>query len=897
MPCVSNQPSMKDYRFRKWLAIALTLTLWIGLLVPLTPERANANGKASALDQGAVGLAQAIKRLGVVASVLHTGAHPDDEDSGLLAYLARGRQARTAYLSLTRGDGGQNLIGPELYESLGVIRTDEMLAARKLDGAQQFFTRAYDFGFSKSREEALSKWDREAVLSDMVRVIRTFRPLVIVSQFSGTPRDGHGHHQAAGFLTPEAYRAAADPSRFPEQITEGLRAWKAKKLYVKIPARDQREGANAEQVTLSLNTGEFDPIFGRSYYEIALQGRSQHRSQDQGAIERRGPQYSRMKLHESSTAATAKEKDIFDGLDVTLTGIAVFAGDAAARLKPALVELQQSADEAWRAYNPFSPAAVAPIIARGLKRLGEIRAGLASMGLSESQLYETNFLLSLKENDFARALARAQGIVVDCLADDEIVTPGQTFGLNVTTYAEAGINAGEVALALPEGWTSIRQKEAKAVTDGRMISQTEFKVTVATDAEITQPYWLKKSRSGEMFQPGKGGTGIEPHAAPLITAAVEVESGGQKITVVEQAQYRYADKALGEVRRDLKVAAALSVNVTPSLVISPASQAATSREINVTLANNSKEGARGAVSLVLPQGWKSSPAKISFDLKREGEKTSAAFNVTVPPGAKDGRYELRAVAELGGKQFASGYEVIAYPHTEPRFVYRESSAVARVFDVKVAPGLVVGYLEGAGDDFANALKRIGVDVRLIEARELALSNLSRYDVIVTGVRVYETRPDVVANNARLLDYVKQGGTLIVQYNKGEYASGNFAPFAVKMKQTPDRVTDERASVVLLEPAHAAFNYPNKISERDFEGWVQERGTYFLSEWDPRFKSLMASKDQGEELQKGGVLVAEYGKGLYIYTGYAWFRQLPEGVPGAYRLVANLVSLPKARAGR
>ncbi|HLG15892.1 MAG TPA: PIG-L family deacetylase [Blastocatellia bacterium] len=853
------------------------------------------DASAGVYDRGAAGLGQAIRRLGAVASVLHTGAHPDDESSGLLAYLARGRQARTAYLSLTRGDGGQNLIGPELYEALGVIRTEELLAARRLDGAKQYFTRAYDFGFSKSREEALTKWDKDAVLADMVRVIRTFRPMVIASQWSGTSNDGHGHHQAAGYLTPEAYRAAADPNRYPEQIAEGLRPWKARKLYVSAPdRRQQRPAAQPEAGVVAVNTGEIDPLLGRSYFEVAMQGRSRHRSQDQGAIERRGPQYSRLKLLEASPPPARDEKDIFDGIDTTLTGIAYYADLGAERLKQALAEVQREADAAKSAYKPFSPAETGPIIARGLKRLGEIRATLPTLGLSEQSLYDTDFLLRFKEQDFADALAKSHQVAVDCLADDEVVTPGQTFVVTVTAYSTQRAPAAKVSLSVPAGWSAVEEPQTVSITGDAVVYESRFKVTVANDAEFTEPYWLKAQRKGDMFVPGKGGTGIEPTAPPAVSAIVEFKLDGERVSVIQRAQYRFADKALGEIRHDVKIAPAVSVTTSPAIVISPFSAKPTSRDVSVSLVCNARDGARGTVSVQAPSGWTVTPPEASFDLKRPGERVALMFNLKIPAQNKEGRHELQAVASTQGRQFSRGYQLVAYPHTEPRFVYKDASIVAEVFDVKVAAGLLVGYIEGAGDDFAAALTRLGVNVKTIDASELASGDLSRFDVIVTGIRVYEVRPDVVANNGRLLDYVKRGGTLIVQYNKNEYATGSFAPYPVKMRQTgmPDRVTDETASVMLLDPTHPLFNHPNKITERDFEGWVQERGTYFLSEWDPQFKPLMASHDPGEDPKQGGELIAKYGAGYYVYTGYAWFRQLPVGVPGAYRLIANLVSLPK-----
>jgi LmbE family N-acetylglucosaminyl deacetylase len=880
-------------------AIALLLLVSV---VTVWPARLSSQAVVSAdwraaEDRGAAGLGQALKRLGTIASALHTGAHPDDEDSGLLAYLARGLQARTAYLSLTRGDGGQNIIGPELYETLGVIRTEELLAARRIDGAQQFFTRAFDFGFSKSSQEAFAKWDREAVLADMVRVIRTFRPLIIISAWTGTPMDGHGHHQAAGILTPEAYRAAADPARFPEQIKEGLRPWQARKLYVRVPQREEvSAGQQLPAATLTINKGQFDPLLGRSYYEIAMQGRSQHRSQDQGALERRGPQYSKLRLVESTAGQPKDEKEIFEGLDVQLTGIAAFAGQAGAQMRPALAEIQQAADEALAKFNPIAPAAVTPLVARGLHQLRGLRSRLASAQLSDAERYDIDFLLKQKESDFADALARSQGIVVDCIADDELVTPGQTLTISIQAYADAAAQIGSAAVNPPQGWAVQPQKENAATTDGRLAAQRDFKVTVAADAEPTEPYWLKNPRKGDMFVPGAGGTGIEPLAPPVVTATVEFIVGGEPVIITQAAQFRFADKALGEIRRELKVAPALSVAVTPSLLVYPQSDKPVAREVNVVVTNNQKGGARGTVSLRKIKDWQFAPAEAAFDLKREGEQQSFTFTVTAPPRAMDSRRVVAVAQTEGGAEYRTDFQRVAYPHIESRLIARRAEVNALSIDVKVAPGLRVGYIEGAGDDFANALKRIGVDVRTIDARELASGDLSRYDTIVTGIRVYEVRPDVIANNSRLLDYVKQGGTLIVQYNKNEIVEGRFTPYPVKMKRgMPDRVTDELAQVTVLDSSSPLFNFPNKIGEADFAGWVQERGTYFFSEWDAQYKPLLASHDPNEEEKRGGELIAQVGRGYYIYTGYAWFRQLPVGVPGAYRLVANLVSFPKAAA--
>lgn len=1017
---------MISIALRKLLSLTVVLLIVAWHFAPLA-LRSAADTRPSE-DRGAMALGQAIKRLGVVASVLHTGAHPDDEDSGLLAYLARGRQARTAYLSLTRGDGGQNVIGPELYESLGVIRTEELLAARRLDGAQQFFSRAFDFGFSKSRKETLEKWDREAVLADMVRVIRTFRPLVIVSAWSGTPNDGHGHHQASGFLTQEAYSAAADPDRFPEQIKEGLRPWQAKKLYV----RSFDGGASPREfmpslATLSINTGEFDPLLGESYYEIAARGRSQHRSQDQGTIEVRGPRYSRLRLIDSKLGPIKNEKDIFEGIDARLTGIADYAGAAAAKLRDQLAEVQTAADEANAKYNPLSRASVSDVIARGLKKLREIKAGLGGLRLSDSESFETSSLLKQKEADFEEALLKSVGVVVDCLADDEVVTPGQTFDVSVSAYANSTAKLIKSDLAAPHGWTVVRKDDKTSEADGRTLLQAEYTVTVAARADPTRPYWLNSERKGDRFaieRPNQDATGIEPVSAPALSAFADFDIAGVMVRARQEGQFRFADRAVGELRHEIKVAPVVSVNVSPDILIFPKSATAIEREIIVSVTNNRKGGVQGSIALQKPDGWQVSPASSVFNLKREGERASVTFTVKAPAGSPEVRRVLTAVATIDGQQYNQGYEVVSYPHIEPRFVYHAARAETEVIDVKVAPGLKVGFIEGAGDDFGEALKRIGVDVKTIDSKQLASGGLGVHDVIVAGIRTYEVRPDVIANNARLTDYVKNGGTYIVQYSRGNFETGGFAPYRIgreeaetqrspaqrgrqadreprllylseddiatalaksttkprvgyiggaadkllesmrsagiqsrvldatdlagdlsqldvivvspnsgsranlaqhnsrlldyarrklvilaytqaqfisadfpsfpKPEARPFRVTDESAKVTILEPDHPRFNFPNKITDRDFEGWVQERGAYFLSDWDPHFKPLMSCHDPGEPDLKGGEVIAEYGKGLYVYTAYAWFRQLPKGVPGAYRLIANLVSLPKAK---
>jgi len=910
-------------RITHHVIIALLLfLLFSSLLFPFSfPASAD---KRVAEERGAAGISQALRRLPTIASALHTGAHPDDEDSGLLAYLARGRMARTAYLSLTRGEGGQNLIGPELYEALGVIRTEELLAARRLDGAQQFFTRAYEFGFSKSVEETLNKWGREAVLDDMVRIIRTFRPLVIISVWSGTPRDGHAHHQSAGMLAREAFRAAGDPNRFPDQIKEGLRPWQAKKFYIRAFRRGDgeplSEGARElppetdRSIQISLNTGQYDPVLGRTYYQIAMEGRSRHRTQDMGATEPIRSRPSMLRLVDSAIQSN-DEKDIFDGIDVTLTGIADFAGgeeDRLLGLRAALRQLQQLAQRAIDGYKPFTPEELLPTLAEGLKQVRALREQVKQSRLSDATRYEIDFLLERKEEDFARAIQLAAAIQLDALADTETVVPGQTFTITTDLFSnKLNLSPSGVRLIVPDGWRVVEassgdQSSGAIGRAGRPAlpqgaeppSQDQFskqfKVTVALEARPSESYWLREPRAGNLFLWPEDAPKGAPTAPPDVVAVASINVAGVDLTVSQPAQFRYADKSFGEIRRELKVVPALSVSLGPTISVIPASWRDKTRVFNVEVASNVKGAISVQLGIEAPQRWSVKPATIELAFKREGERASASFSVTPPQNVVAGSYQIRAVARSGDQLFSRYYQVIAYPHIETRYLYHPSVSNIEIFDVDVAQALKVGYIAGAGDAVAQALEQLGVEVKMLEANDLASGDLSKYDAIVAGIRAYEVRRDLIANNVRLLDYVRRGGVFIVQYNKYELIEGNFAPYPIKMRRPHDRVTVEEAPVTILEPQHPIFNFPNKITEADFHGWVHERGLYFLSEWDSRYRPLMACNDPGEEPQRGGMVIVDYGQGKYIYTAYAWFRQLPAGVPGAYRIFANMVSLAKVK---
>jgi len=870
------------------LALALTLTLHAA------PVPAPADTRPAPEDRGASGLALALRRLQTIASVLHTAAHPDDESTELLAYLARGQGARVAYLSLNRGEGGQNGIGPELGESLGVVRTEELLAARKLDGAEQYFTRAFDFGFTRSVEETFKKWDREEVLGDMVRVIRMMRPLVVVSGFSGTSRDGHGQHQAAGALTPEAIKAAADASRFPEQIKDGLQPWRVLKVYGRVFGQAQGPAA-------VFDVGVADPVLGRSYAELAAEGRSQHRSQDFGMIQPRGSQVRSFPRLESLVEAPERETSLFTGIETRVAGIARFAGPGGSALAPALTRVQDLAARALSEYRVESPTLIAPHLAAGLREVRALRGALA--GLDPASRASVDGMLARKEQEFADALVKAHGVVVDALSGAEIVAPGE--GVEVTVNVYLGQGAGEarprIQLRAPESWRAgalesepesappppgFRGREAPSAS-------ARFRAVVPEGEPPTQPYWLAQARTRDQFSWDERMPRNLPFAPPRVSAEVELRLAGELVTVRQPVEHRFADKTFGEIRRELKVVPALTLAVRPGLLVIPLGSADRTRAVSVEVTHNARRATQGAVRLIAPAGWQVEGDTRPLAFSRQGERAARLFRVTAPAGAQEGDFSLKAVAEAGGREYASGYTTVAYPHTETHFIYHPAASRAEVFDVKVAAGLKVGYVMGSGDDVPGALAQLGVDVRLIDDAELTSGDLAAYDTIILGIRVYEVRDAAIANNQRLLDYVAQGGTLIVQYNKQEFGRGNFAPYPVKMDGN-QRVTDEAAPVKVLAPEHPLFNFPNRIAAADWEGWVQERGLYFWNDWDARYTPLLAAPDErGAEL-RGGQLIARVGKGNYVFSGYAWFRQLPAGVPGAYRLFANLISLPKAK---
>ena len=734
-------------------------------------------------DMGAGGLAQKLKRLQTTASVIHTGAHPDDEDSGLLAYLARHEQARTAYLALNRGEGGQNVIGQELFEPLGVIRSEELLQARRLDGGQQFFTRVMDYGFSKTRDEAVRMWSENVVLGDMVRAIRMYRPMVLIARFTGTPVDGHGHHQLSGYLTPIAFKAAADPNQFPEQLREGLRPWQVKKLYV-----SQGFSPSAQNVpSLVMNTGDYDPLLGRSDFEIAMEGRSQHKTQEMGTLELRGKQSSGVRLLDSTVTKVDAEKSVFDGIDTSITGISKVAGLTDSFLDGNLKSIQSDAAKALSNYDALNPGKAIQPLAEGVRDVRKARTEIAQrMSRGQNQaLSDADFLLAQKEYEFSEALQMAAGVLVDALSDTETVVAGDAANVAVRVFAPEGTTAkvNSAVIRVPQGWRADnaaapqpQQNQSFRSRDEASLNTYYFSLVSPANAAPTQPYWLESPK--EKFTFNWSAADAEknmPFQSPIATAEVKMMVGGEEITVMKPVQYRYADAIRGELRRDLNVVPMVGVSLDSNLMIAPTAVRAQKQKVVMSVTNNAPREVRGMAKLDLPTGWTASPVSAPFDLKAKGEKTAVVFDVTIPANTKANSYKIVANAVADGKTFNQMMQEIAYSHIQTHRRYLPAEISAKVVDLKVAP-VRVGYIMGSGDQVPDAIRRMGLNVTMLGEKDLSTGDLSKFDTIVVGIRASQVRPDWVANNNRVLDFVRNGGTLIVQYQQQEYTREKMMPF-------------------------------------------------------------------------------------------------------------------------
>ena len=798
---------------------------------------------------GVAALVNSLNALGADKRVLVIGAHPDDEDTELLAILSRGLGAQAAYLSLSRGEGGQNLIGPELGAELGIIRTEELLAARRLDGARQHFTRAYDFGFSKTAEESFRFWPRDSLLKDVLDVIRRFRPQVLVSIFSGTSRDGHGQHQVAGALARQAFEILKDST------------WGPAKLY--RSARFDTAGSS-----LTLQGGRLDPLTGQSFHQLAMAGRSRHRSQDMGQLQEPGPSLVRLALWDKRDGGrgTGDGGGLFGGVDTVLEGRARYV---------ALV------DSARAALNPLHPEALVPLLGRALAALGD------GTGMIET---EQRRLLS-------QALAAAAGVEIDGVADDWTVVGGQRVQVEATVWnaGAAGARLDDVQVVTPAGWTIERLDQPSGPIAAGAVATRRFVVTVPADAPRSQPYFLRRPLVGSLYNwsavpPDVKGLPFEP---PLLTLDVRLTVAGTPVTLTREVSYRYRDQADGEIRRPLLVDCAFDVAVTPGLIVWPSDGPASGpRRFTVTVTNRTRGGAVAALAVGTPRGWAVLP-RDTVAFTREDETKSVTVTLALPPAVQPGVVQVRASAEgVGGRRCEDASVVIDYPHIRPRPVVHPSAVQIQVARIALPALSHVGYVRGAADRVPEALTAVGVPVEILDADSLARGSLARYDAIVIGSRAYETDPALVANNGRILAYARDGGLVIVEYQQYPFIQGGFAPYPLTIARPHDRVTDEGTAITLLDPNAVLFHVPNEIGPADWQGWVQERGLYFAHDWDSAYTPLLEMHDSGDPPLRGGLLVSRVGKGTYVYTALAFFRQLPAGVTGAYRLFANLLALGK-----
>ncbi len=794
-----------------------------------------------------------LEKLNVLGSVLYVAAHPDDENTAALAYFSKGEKLRTAYLSLTRGDGGQNLIGSEQGAEIGIIRTQELLAARGIDGAEQYFTRAVDFGYSKTPEETLAFWGEEAVLADVVWIIRSFRPDVIITRFPVDGSSGHGHHTASARLAREAFHAAADPQRFPEQL-DRVEPWQATRLFWNGWQLSEEEQAEAVRV----DVGGFNPLLGSSYSEIAAIGRSMHKSQGFGAAGRRGTRYEYFKLVEGSLT----EKELLSGIDTTWSRV---PGGHSLGVKLAEISTH---------FDPRDPAASLPALIEAY---------------SEMKSLEPTGWIEVKQKELLELIQACAGLWMEAISTDFAAAPGDSATVNTTL-----VNRSDLPFRLKS--ISFDDLESSSVQDlvreGLALENNtphtiESSVRIPLGYPTSQPYWLTDSPENALFSVSDQSLIGAAENVPSLQAKITLTGEGEELEFLVPVLYRWTDRVDGESYRLFEVRPKVTVELDGGVRIFADTNP---QEIRVRVKTNSP-GVDGALRLSGDSNWQVAPKSIPFSLTEKYDEAEFSFQVTPPDDAGDAL--LVAEAEVGGRQFSRALVTISHPHIKRQVYFPESTIKVVKLDVE-RRGDTIGYIIGSGDEVAEGLRHLGYDVTLLTDDDLESGDLGRFDAIVAGIRAYNTRDRLAIVQPRLLQYVKEGGTLIVQYNVSRgLVTEAIGPYPFTIGH--DRVTEEDAAVTILAPDHQLLRFPNTITPEDFESWVQERGLYYATEWDDRYETVLAAHDVNEPDTAGGLLFARYGDGVFIYSGISWFRQLPAGVPGAYRLFANLISSGQANA--
>ena len=851
------------------LAVMLMTTIAI---LPGSSATARPGG-APRLDPPSAGhIVLALERLGVVGTVLYVAAHPDDENTRLLAWLANERGLRAAYVSLTRGDGGQNLVGPELGPLLGLIRTYELLAARGVDGAEQYFTRAVDFGYSKSAEETLAIWGKDEILADLTRVVRVVRPDVIINRFSSEPPN-HGHHLASAILGSEAFVAAADSTRFPDQLVgqlgvPGMATHQALRLFENKSSWRFKEGEDLSRY-LSIDVGGFSPELGRSYTDLAAASRTMHKSQGFGTAPSFGPQpeYFEPTLPERWPAPMpGTTKDPFAGIDFSWARI------------PGTEALRKHIALAQKTFDPRHPEALLPT-------LGKVHAAL-------SALPDANPWKATKLAELADLMLACAGLVLDARAPTSVAIPGEPLKITATAVAR---NSSDVTVAVT--WP-----------DGKAADATALKLNTVSTREgafvpsgpFSTPFWLRAAHPTGLFAPEPSASGILPVGPPDIAVRFTVQLAGTTLFATRPVRYAWVDPVNGERFRAVEILPAVTVTPTAHVRMFP-DAAARPLDVRVRAHGAARSG---EVRLTLPTGWKSEPAFRPFQLEAEGE-TVVSFAVT-PVGSAAVEIAIQATLTTPTPAPAPAptptppsldraEAAIDYLHV-PRTTILSPATVRAIPLALKTGGSRIGYIVGAGDEVPAGLTQVGYQVTLLDAASLGSVDLTPFAAVIAGIRSYNVAPGLRNNHAQLMKYVANGGTYLVQYltsNRqrplGDVPIGPF-PFTVDQ----GRVTDENAALRIIDPTEPALNTPNRLGPDDYRGWIQERGLYFAATWDPRYKPLFSTNDAGEAPLEGAVIVARHGKGAFVYTGIGFFRQLPEGVPGAYRLLANLLALGAAR---
>lgn len=793
-----------------------------------------------AQTNSAPAILQELKSFREMGSVLYIAAHPDDENTLLIAYLARGRNYRTAYLSITRGDGGQNVLGPQFDEKLGVARTQELLAARRLDGGRQFFTRAMDFGFSKDYRETLRIWDRQQVLSDIVRVMREFRPDVVINRFSTQPGGTHGHHTASAVLGLEAFKLAGDPKAFPEQ---NLPPWQPKRIFV-----NGRGGEGAVRLEISGN----DPVTGLTFNELAIRSRAMHKTQGfdnfRGFGGGGGPRTESFQL----LAGEPATNDIMDGVDTTWNRV---HGGA---------EIGKLADTIIAQFNPKDISASVP----ALLKLRSLVAALP----------EKNSVVQEKSRQLDHILQSCLGLEVETTIASSEVVPGEEMRLHHSAALHSSI---------PVRWTAVRFSGNQEISLSLKLSTNESDVnstrTLPSGTLLTQPYWLRTEHAPGMFTVDDSSLIGRPENPPAFPIEEVFEVGGQTLVVSDEPVEILTNTYGAEIRRKLDVIPPVTLKFGSDVALfDPGKSHSVEVEITASRADMS-----GTLQLDMPAGWTVSPATQPFALGAIGNQKTFSFTVIAPDHPASAK--IIADAEIGGVHYRNEREEISYPHIPRQLLQPLASLKVLSLDLAIR-GHTVGYLPGAGDSVAECIKQMGYDVQILDDSDLTTNNLKRFDAVVIGVRAFNVRTKLAPHLPALFAYIEAGGTVVAQYNRPDPRVTPLAPYNLHL--SGERVTDETAAMTFLAPDHPTLNTPNKITSADFDGWIQERGIYFPNEWDDHFTPILACNDPGEAPLKGSLLVAQYGKGYFVYTGLVFFRELPAGVPGAYRLFANLISLGK-----